>query len=156
MTHIRDYTTSDRNDCIELFKSNIPDFFDPSELLQFETWLDKAIKNEHPENLVFYFVLENSGRIMGCGGFYLNLERMQAGMIWGMVSHAYHGNGFGKRLLEFRIQKIRSLSPKATIMLDTSQHSYPFFEKLGFKLTTITKDFYGNGLDRYDMTYECE
>jgi ribosomal-protein-alanine N-acetyltransferase len=156
MTHIRDYTASDRNDCIEIFKTNMPDFFESSELPQFETWLDKEIKKEHPENLVYYYVLETSGKVIGCGGFYLNPERKQAGMIWGMVSRAYHGNGFGKRLLEFRMQKIKSLGPQAQIMLDTSQYSYPFFEKMGFKLTTITKDFYGKGLDRYDMTCECK
>ena len=59
-------------------------------------------------------------------------------------------------LLEFRIQKIQSLSPQAQIKLDTSQYSYLFFDKMGFKLTAITRDFYGKGLDRYDMTFECK
>jgi len=132
----------------------MPDFFDPSELPQFETWLDEEIKDEHAQNLAFYYVLEISGKIMACGGFYLNPEKKQAGMAWGMVSKTYHKNGFGKQLLEFRKKKIWSLSPQAQIMLDTSQYSYPFFEKMGFKLTAITKDFYGEGLDRYDMTCE--
>ena len=65
MTHIREYTASDRIDCIEIFKTNMPDFFDPCELPQFETWLDKEIKDEHSENLVYYYVLETSGKIMG-------------------------------------------------------------------------------------------
>ena len=134
----------------------MPDFFDPCELPQFETWLDKKMKNEHPENLIYYYVLETSGKVIGCGGFYLNQEIKQAGMIWGMVSHPYHGNGFGKMLLKFRMQKIQSLSAQAKIRLDTSQYSYPFFEKMGFKLTAITKDFYGKGLDRCDMTFECK
>jgi len=83
----------------------MPDFFDPCELPQFETWLDKEIKDEHSENLVYYYVLETSGKIMGCGGFYLNPERKQAGMAWGMVSHAYHGNGFGKQLPNLECKK---------------------------------------------------
>jgi N-acetylglutamate synthase-like GNAT family acetyltransferase len=156
MTHIRDYTSSDRNYCIEVFKTNTPDFFDPSELPQFETWLDKEIKNELQGTSLYYYVLEKSGKVIGCGGFYLDPERNKAGMIWGMVSHAYHGSGFGRRLLEFRMQKIQSLSPQAQIMLDTSQHSCLFFKKIGFKITSVTKDFYGKDLDRYDMTYQCK
>ena len=38
------------------------------------------------------------------------------------------------------------------IHLDTSQHTYRFFEKFGFSVNQISKNGYGEGLDKYDMT----
>jgi [ribosomal protein S18]-alanine N-acetyltransferase len=37
------------------------------------------------------------------------------------------------------------------IHLDTSQHTYRFFEKSGFSVKKISKNGYGEGLDKYDM-----
>ncbi len=37
------------------------------------------------------------------------------------------------------------------IQLDTSQHTYRFFERFGFNVKQISKNGYGEGLDRYDM-----
>ena len=44
----------------------------------------------------------------------------------------------------------------APVLIDTTQFSYPFFEKFGFETTKITKDFYAAGMDRYDMVYEAK
>lgn len=149
---IRDYTPRDRDRCLEIFRTNMPLFFDAEELPQFETWLDKEITREKSDDhIIHYYVMELAGVVIGCGGFYLDQQKNQAGMIWGMVSQAHHRKGFGKKLLTFRIEMIRSLNPGAEILLDTSQHSYVFFEKMSFKVTAITKDYYGKGLDRYDM-----
>jgi ribosomal protein S18 acetylase RimI-like enzyme len=38
--------------------------------------------------------------------------------------------------------------------VDTTQFSYGFFERFGFKTTKITEDFYEKGMHRYDMIYE--
>ncbi|SVC90586.1 uncharacterized protein METZ01_LOCUS343440, partial [marine metagenome] len=37
------------------------------------------------------------------------------------------------------------------IHLDTSQHTYRFFEKFGFIVKQISKNGYGERLDKYDM-----
>jgi len=35
--------------------------------------------------------------------------------------------------------------------MDTTQFSYSFFEKYGFKIEKITENFYALGMHRYDM-----
>ena len=72
-------------------------------------------------------------------------------MTWGLVHNSFHKQGIGKSLLLHRIAAIRVVCPQCCIGLDTSQHSYPFFQKLGFVVTKITRDYYGKDLDRYDM-----
>jgi hypothetical protein len=37
---IRQYEINDRKQCLEIFKSNTPLFFDPTELPDFEIWLN--------------------------------------------------------------------------------------------------------------------
>jgi predicted GNAT family N-acyltransferase len=68
-----------------------------------------------------------------------------------MVDNGLHKQGFGRELLAYRINEIRDAYPGHTMFLDTSQHTFPFFEKMGFKVVKVTNDYYGPGLDRYDM-----
>ena len=42
-----------------------------------------------------------------------------------------------------------SLRPK--LVLNTTQYTFEFYQKFGFNITKITKDYYRVGLDRYDM-----
>lgn len=151
---IRPYTLDDRQACIEIFKSNMPVFFAPHELGDFEDWLtakdhaEIAYKSNESE---YYYVVEMENTIVGCGGFYIPQNGGEARMAWGMVENSLHKKGIGRQFLEFRINQIRLINPEIGIALDTTQHSYRFFEKLGFKVTKIQKDAYAPGLDRYDM-----
>jgi predicted GNAT family N-acyltransferase len=72
-------------------------------------------------------------------------------MVWGMVGKIHHKKGYGKQLFEFRVKAIKERFPDHKIILDTSQHTYGFFAKLGYKVTKITPNAYGEGLDKYDM-----
>lgn len=148
---IRPYTAADQQDCIAAFKSNIPKFFAPHELVDFEDWLRHVEQqNEH------YYIAELDGEVIACGGFSIYPDKKLATMAWGLVHNSLHKKGIGKALLLHRIKMIRSVHPQCTIGLDTTQHSFPFFEKLGFVTTKITKDSYGEGLDRYDMELSPE
>ena len=62
--------------------------------------------------------------------------------------------GAGSDLLHHRLNKIAELDPTAVLWLDTTQHSYPFFERHGFVIEKITKDSYAPGMDRYDMKWQ--
>lgn len=149
---IRPYTPLDKPACIAAFKSNMPRFFAPSELEDYDSWLDTLVTRSAPEaGIDNYFVAEEHGRIIGCGGFHIDLEKAQATMAWGLISNAWHKKGLGRELFLYRINIIRGICPPCTIILDTTQHSFPFFEKLGFRVLKITKDAYGPALDRYDM-----
>ncbi|QHT67647.1 GNAT family N-acetyltransferase [Rhodocytophaga rosea] len=149
---IREYQATDREGCIDIFKSNIPVFFTPQELAEFKSWLDEQLQEKSsPTEINRYYVLEEENNVIACGGFHINTLTSQATMTWGMVANRWHRKGFGKKLLEYRIYKIKALHPAAIILLDTTQHSYKFFETLGFAVTKITNDYYAQGLDRYDM-----
>ncbi len=151
---IRPYTPADRQPCIEIFKSNMPNFFAPHELGDFENWLTAkdntqiAYKSNESE---YYYVVELDKQIVGCGGFYIPKSNAEARMAWGMVENRFHKKGIGRAFLEYRINQIRLINPEISIALDTTQHSFPFFEKIGFNVTKIQKDTYAPGLDRYDM-----
>jgi [ribosomal protein S18]-alanine N-acetyltransferase len=151
---IREYQPSDKESCLEIFNSNVPRFFASEELKDFEAWLhDQATINAASANprSDYYYVVEKEKRLIACGGFYMYPNEFRAIMVWGMVESAFHKQGIGRQFLEYRMKQIRLLKPGAVIILDTTQHAYPFFEKLGFRVTQVTKDYYAQGMDRYDM-----
>ena len=136
---LRPYEQSDKEACLELFRSNTPKFFAPHEETGFGSYL---------ENPGHYFVLENP-TIIGCGGY--GVSDITAYLAWGMVHHTQHGTGAGKRLLLERLNLITTHPEVKDIILDTSQHTFGFFEKLGFVTTKITEHSYSENLHRYDM-----
>ena len=152
--NIRPYQREDRAACIAIFESNTPLYFDASELAYLENWLTGKDEGRHSykENADerFYVGVIN-GTVVGCGGYYVPTGQQRGHMVWGMVDRQYHKRGIGNELLVFRINEIRRLFPGYAITLDTSQHTYTFFMKLGFIVTKVKKDCYGPGLDRYDM-----
>jgi N-acetylglutamate synthase and related acetyltransferases len=143
---IRLYTAADRQACIAAFKSNMPKFFMPDELTDFENWLGKVETTNES-----YFVVEQDNEVIGCGGYYIEPDKQTARMTWGLVHNSLHKKGIGKALILHRIAAIKAIAPQCIIGLDTTQHSYTFFEKLGFVTTKITPDSYGEGMHRYDM-----
>jgi [ribosomal protein S18]-alanine N-acetyltransferase len=153
---IRKYRPGDHRSCLELFRSNVPKFFDPVEEEFFEQWLTGldenrlAYSNTEQE---FYFVVEDGGQLVACGGYYIALNTRQTRMCWGLVDNKKHRQGYGRRFLEFRINEIRQKHPDSDIALDTSQHCFGFFEKMNFTVREVIKDHYAPGLDKYEMSY---
>lgn len=154
---IREYKPADRNVCIAIFKSNVPKFFAESELEHFEAWLS-AQDGQRPaySNAIeddFYVALLD-GKVAACAGFYISRDERIAKLVWGMVDAALNRRGVGKALLVHRINSVEELYPGYKITLDSTPHSYEFFGKMGFKTEKITKGFFANGLDKYDMVLE--
>lgn len=151
---IRRYEARDRGACLAIFDSNCPPFFDPSERALLEGWLDarELGRLRHATSLAEEFlVLERGGAVLACGGFYVLQAQPLASMVWGMVHRDHHREGLGRELLLERIERVASEFPSCAIVLDTSQHTAPFFERLGFRVTATKPDGYGPGLDRIDM-----
>ncbi|MES2381454.1 MAG: GNAT family N-acetyltransferase [Bacteroidota bacterium] len=151
---IRQYTPADRLQCIDIFNSNCPTYLDPSEINGLENWLNGLDKGEivyKNSAADFFYVVEHNNTVIACGGFYIVKDKQQANMTWGMVNNLCHKQGYGKQLFQYRVIQIKKLFPTHSIVLDTSQHTYPFFERFGFTVTNIIPNAYGPGLDRYDM-----
>ena len=141
---LRPYQAADKQACLDLFRGNIPHFFAPHEEAEFTDFLEHEIKD------CDYFVLEGDRKPLGCGGTYS--VGSVAGLCWGLVDHARHRRGLGSFLLRGRLERLYNHHPGVEeVRLDTSQHSQGFFARFGFVTTTITRDGYAPGLDRYDM-----
>lgn len=142
---IRDYQIKDRNNCIKIFKSNIPKFFLPEELEGFEEFLDKMA-------IGAYWVLEDSNEILACGG--IGTRNSEGRLHFGMVLNHWHHKGIGSHLMKFRLAELIKKPEVKAISLDTSQHNPDFFRRFGFVETSVKPDAYGPGLHRHDMRWE--
>jgi len=145
---IRAYTRKDRSACLAAFKSNVPTDFTVEEIKQFEDWLDHLEKKEEAD---YYYVALEHNKVIGCGGFSYDDQKGGITLTWGLIDKTYHKMGYGKKLLEYRIARIKEYYPKEKVLLDTTQHAFCFFEKFGFQIVKITDDYYAPGIDRYDM-----
>ena len=66
----------------------------------------------------------------------------------------YQGKSLGTKLLKHRIDKLKSIKTIQIITVRTSQVAYKFYEKQGFELFEIKKDFWADGFDMYNMIYK--
>jgi len=130
-------------DCLNLFKSNTPKFFDPSE----EELLQKYLNQE---GVNYYLFFDEKNKLVAAGG-YEHEQPSKIVLTWGMVDKKLHNNGYGRYITEYRLKKINKEFPNTDVILNTSQHTFKFYEKFRFKVIKISKNGYGFGLDKYDM-----
>ena len=146
---VRDYNAKDKQQCIRMFVSNMPRFFAPHELTDFDAWLDRRVYPAPAHDQ--YFVLEKDNAIIGCGGYYYDPQRNMVRFTWGLISNEFHRIGYGRFFIQYRMRHAASAFPNAIQAMDTTQHSWPFFEKMGFECVSIEKDGYCEGMDRYEL-----
>ncbi len=151
---IRPYTPSDAIKCREVFISNIPKYFAENEIEFLDKWLN-ALDNDtlhHSDaESIYFYVLELKGELIGCAGFYFVKGENKAQLNWGMVHAEHHNQGYGKLFFDYRVNKIKELSPDRQVTLWTSQYTFKFYEKLGMKTESVTPNGFGNGFDKYVM-----
>jgi ribosomal protein S18 acetylase RimI-like enzyme len=61
-----------------------------------------------------------------------------------MINPKHHGKGIGKKLAQHRIKHLNKNQNIELIIVRTTQLVYKFYEKMGFKLVKIEKDFWAN------------
>lgn len=147
-TTIREYLKTDKNDCMEAFKSNVPYYFINEEIQYFENFLQRIETGN--DNARFYTILCNQ-KLVGCGGFGDKDNTGIFSLAWGFIHRDFHKKGFGIKLLQYRIEQIKQLKPKFPVIIDTTQYSCGFFEKYGFQTKKVTDNYYAIGMHRYDM-----
>ncbi len=140
---IRLYRPSDYTKVLELLKLNIPDFFAVEEESDYIDYLEHKIED--------YFVVENENKIIGAGGVNYFPKQQTARIAWDIIHPEWQGKGIGKKLTEFRISHVNKNPLFKLIIVRTSQLAYPFYEKMGFDLEKVEKDFWSEGLDLYQM-----
>lgn len=145
MMTIRKYTAIDREQVLRILRLNTPVFFAPSEEQDFVEYLERHAQH--------YFVVEEAGSIVGAGGVNFGFDDgKKARIAWDFLHPEFQGRGIGRRLTLHRIEYIRKDTSVRVIEVRTSQLAYQFYEKLGFKLEKIEKDFWAKGFDLYQMT----
>jgi N-acetylglutamate synthase-like GNAT family acetyltransferase len=137
------YNDSYRDSCLEVFRSNTPKYFEDYEHVDFKKWLDEGQMDK-------YWVIVIDNKVVGCGGIFVSNKEEEGGFAWGMIHQDRHGQGIGRAFSQFRIEELRKITDYR-IRLCTSQHTFGFYEKLGFENYKFKKDGFSKGLDRYDM-----
>lgn len=139
----RDYSESDRDECLRLFRSNSPRFFRDHERPEFEAFLDSG---ECP-----YFVIEEAGTVVGCGGTGIQAGLDHADLCWGMVDQSRHGQRLGEYLLLLRLTRILRDPGIQAVRLVTSQLTDGFFQRYGFTVCDRQENAIAEGLDEVEM-----
>ena len=142
---IREYKSIDKSTVINLIKLNTPKYFAPEEENDFSNYWD----NERE----LYYVLLFNEKIVGCGGINFAENKTIGKISWDILHPEYQGKSLGTRLLEYRIEKLESIKSVQKITVRTSQVAYQFYEKQGFELKEIKKDYWAKGFDMYKMEY---
>lgn len=142
---IRPYLPDDFNACMVIFDSNCPPYFNPKEREPYIDWLQHRALDGR------YFVLEQEGQILACGGWYWEADADRLGLSWGMVHQDHHKKGLGTQLTSYRVAAGLAAYPNAAFHLCTSQYTEAFYQRMGFVTETVTPDGFAPGLDRYDM-----
>ena len=143
---IREYEPKDKNEVINLIRLNTPEYFSVEE----EDDLNKYLETERE----LYYVLLYEQKIVGCGGINFADNNTTGKISWDILHPDYQGKSLGTKLLKHRIDKLNSIEGIQKITVRTSQVAYKFYEKQGFELFEIKKDYWTEGFDMYNMEYK--
>ena len=147
--------------CLSIFDSNCPPYFALEEREAFKHWLvcqGKTMENAYKNSSIeTYRVIENeAGELIGCGGYYLNLDQTEARFAWGMIRKELQHHGIGTYLAMQRIREIKRTYPLAEITLATSQHTHLFYARMGFEVLDIIPSGFAPNLDKYEMKWRAK
>ena len=93
-------------------------------------------------------------KIVGCGGINFTNNNTIGKISWDIFHPDDQGKSLGTKLLKYRIDKLNSMDGIHKITVRTSQAAYKFYEKQGFELFEIKKDYWAEGFDMYNMEYK--
>ena len=140
---IRAFNRIDKEKLIELLWLNTPEFFDVIEEKDFIDYLEHYAQH--------YFVVEENGKIIGSGGINYFAADNLARISWDIIHPDFQGRGIGKKLTIYRINEIKKNPAMDLIVVRTTQLVYKFYQKMGFELEKVEKDFWAKGFDLYQM-----
>ena len=136
---IRDYTPEDREACLAVYRSNVPDPSPEAILPLCERFLE--------EGTSYLLVVEHEGRVVGCGGLELRGEGPFAHLFFGFLHREWQGRGLGTTLLAARLSLIEHEGQTMTVHLEAGTEAAGFFGRLGIKIGAVKANVMGAGRD---------
>ena len=128
---------------MDLFWSNVPQFFHENEIADFSGFLDSDADR--------YLVVLDREEIVGCGGYHLSEDGLSARFCWGMVRRERHAQGIGAYLLAVRLDAMANTTRAERVGLATSQHTQGFYRRFGFEVQAVRQNGLAPGLDEVEM-----
>ncbi|MCO6042093.1 GNAT family N-acetyltransferase [Thermococcus alcaliphilus] len=117
----------------------------------YEPFLEFRLRDEFDE---LYVLRNEDGRLIGTVALVYNFEGKEAwwvpeeikgkktGLIeFFMVDPAYKGKGYGSKLLEFAVERLRELGKEAYVITFPHLEAYSYYLKKGFKKLMDYKEF---------------
>lgn len=123
---VRPYTAGDREACLAIFDSNVPDYFQAGERSGLAEFLEQPGCT--------YLVMEHDGAVVGCGGYRSTEDPPVGRLVWGMVRRDLQRQGLGRFLLYLRLKELSKSGGVQRVSLTTSPQAAPFFEREGFRV----------------------
>lgn len=142
---IREYRATDKEAVINLIKLNTPSSFAEEETEDLSDYLDKEIE--------LYYVLLVDRKVVGAGGINFAENKTIGKISWDIIHPDYQGKSLGTKLLKYRIGILKAIPGIKKITVRTSQVAYKFYEKQGFTLNEIKRNYWADGFDMYSMQY---
>jgi len=140
---IRQYKPTDKEKLLEIFKLNTPEYFDKKEVNDFEEYLEQ--KGES------YLIIELDNKIVGGTGYYVNESDRSGRIVWIFFDPNYSGLGLGRQIVEHCLALLSKYDRVDKFVVTTSQLAFRFFQKFGYNVNRIEKNYWGEGLDLYEM-----
>ncbi len=138
------YNLSYKKETLNLFDSNVPEFFDPTEREPFVDFLSKKLDS--------YYIYQLNDKVVGAGGYW-NENTHEARICWLMIDRHCHKEGIGKYMMNQLHHMIKKEGIYNLITLKTAQDAEGFYKKLGYETTYFEKDHWAEGLDLYFMEH---
>jgi ribosomal protein S18 acetylase RimI-like enzyme len=139
----RSYKPADKQKLLAIFKLNVPLYFHPKEAQDFKKYL--------AANGATYLTIELDNEIVGGTGYQIENNNTIGQVTWIFLHPECKGLGIGRQSVEHCVKLFKSRPTVQKAVVTTSQHAFKFFEKSGFHLIKIEKNYWAQGLDLYVM-----
>lgn len=144
MRKIRKYRQEDKVQLVIILRLLTPKYFHPAEEPDYLAYLEQYFSN--------YYVVVDQDKVVAAGGFNLGFQGGRTARIsWDLTHPQWQGKGLGKSLVLYRIRELQKNPAITEIEVRTSQLVYLFYEKMGFCLQKVEKNFWAPGFDLYQM-----
>lgn len=140
---IRPYASADKERLLKIFSLNTPKYFDKSEIHDFQAYLEQKATT--------YLTIEVGATIVGGTGYYVNEDDNSGRITWIFFDPRYSGQGLGKQSVEYCLNILNKDKSVEKFIVTTSQLAYQFFEKFDYHIVRTEKNYWGEGLDLYEM-----